>query len=473
MAFVAHVTKASRKGGTTRQGNKIISLGDLYRHNERVGAYGNAENIDKSKTQHNYSLDDFDKSVDYETRLDEVKKRYGITAKERSVAVASMVISGSPEEMGSMSEAEQKQYFADVRDKLSKHFGADTLVYAEVHNDEKTPHMHIGYVPIYQNEAGKNAIRWGDIKKDRETGAKVYRGPIHRDFLKYLQNDLPAELIEKGYKIEIGGKTSTKHVDTAEWREIQKERNHLQESYRERFKKIDDKEAEQKERESVLADREAKLKADEQTQLEKRAKFNDTLMEQQNLLVRNGKKVKQAQQRIDVALKMISEGLGLSAQERDNLVTAKKPQEIYKLINKRVAHTASLNETLNVGRAVEDIGRSGSFTVLDSVSEHRPNIADVTALGIAFKERYTSNPKNLKYKRDKITDAIENATPDDLKKGFEKYVSKFSDKEKTQIHELLNDYADLKATQRIEQRNNQIHATKPREKKAQDMGRSR
>lgn len=432
MAFVAHVTKASRKGGTTRQGNKIISLGDLYRHNERVGAYGNAENIDKSQTQHNYSLDDFDKSVDYETRLDEVKKRYGITARERSVAVASMVISGSPEEMASMSEDEQKQYFADVRDKLSEHFGADTLVYAQVHNDEKTPHMHIGYVPVYKNEAGKNAIRWGDIKKDRETGAKVYRGPVHRDFLKYLQNDLPAELIEKGYNIKIGGKTSTRHVDTAEWREVQHERDHLKESYRKRFEKIEEKESSQTQRDHVLNEREAGIQEQERR--------NKELLEQTQRYVQESeakeRKRKDEQQRIDYAVNRLSSGLGLDKNTRARLVETKNPNDISKLINLNVNKLRKISEAVKLGTALDSIKSSKQYTVLSAIADKKTNIPNMSVLVLGALERYQGNT-GTGYKQDKLLDAVQGATIKQAEKGFTRYLSGFSEKQQATILEKI------------------------------------
>lgn len=467
MAFVAHVTKASRKGGTTRQGNKIISLGDLYRHNERVGAYGNAENIDKSKTQHNYSLDDFDKSVDYETRLDEVKKRYGITAKERSAAVASMVISGSPEEMGSMSEAEQKQYFADVRDKLSKHFGADTLVYAEVHNDEKTPHMHIGYVPIYQNEAGKNAIRWGDIKKDRETGAKVYRGPIHRDFLKYLQNDLPAELIEKGYKIEIGGKTSTKHVDTAEWREVQKERDHLKESYKERFDKIEEKEASQAQKDDVLNEREAVIQEQERRNkeiIEQTQRYAQEIEEK-------GRKQKSEKQRIDYAVNYLSSGLGLDEDKRARLVEAKNPKDIVKLINLQVNKGTKMNEVVRIGTALDVIKSSKQYTVLSAIADKKMTVPYMNVLSMGVLERYMENT-GAGYKQDKLLDAVQGATIKQAEKGFKRYLSGFSEKEQGNILQRIE--ANRARREQTIANERPINITqKKRAEKSSDLGRSR
>lgn len=467
MAFVAHVTKASRKGGTTRQGNKIISLGDLYRHNERVGAYGNAENIDKSQTEHNYSLDNFDKSVDYETRLDNIKKSYGITARERSVAVASMVISGSPEEMASMSEAEQKQYFADVRDKLSEHFGADTLVYAEVHNDEKTPHMHIGYVPIYQNEAGKNAIRWGDIKKDRETGAKVYRGPVHRDFLKYLQNDLPAELIEKGYKIEIGGKTSTKHVDTAEWREVQRERDHLKESYKARFDKIKEKESSQARKDDVLNEREAVIQEQERRNKEI---IEQTQRYAQEIEAKERKR-KSEQKRIDYAVKGLSSGLGLDETMRARLVEAKNPKDIATLISLQVNKVAKKNEAVRIGTALDAIKSSKQYTVLSAIADSQMSLPNVSVLGLGALERYRENT-GTGYKQDKLLNAVQGATIKQAEKSFARYLAGFSKEQQRDIVQKIEANRARREQARANERPMNI-TQKKRAEKSSDLGRSR
>lgn len=467
MAFVAHVTKASRKGGTTRQGNKIISLGDLYRHNERVGAYGNAENIDKSQTQHNYSLDDFDKSVDYETRLDEVKKRYGITARERSVAVASMVISGSPEEMASMSEDEQKQYFADVRDKLSEHFGADTLVYAQVHNDEKTPHMHIGYVPVYKNEAGKNAIRWGDIKKDRETGAKVYRGPVHRDFLKYLQNDLPAELIEKGYNIKIGGKTSTRHVDTAEWREVQHERDHLKESYRKRFEKIEEKESSQTQREHVLNEREAGIQEQERRNKE----ITEQTQRYAQEMKEKERKQKSEKQRVDFAVHSLSSGLGLSNEVRAKLVKAKNPSDIGKLIGLHVNKRTRVNGAVQIGTAIDNLKSSNQYTILSAIADKKMSIPNINALSLGVLEHYIENT-GTGYKQSKLADAVQGATIKQAEKGFERYVSGFTEKERaTVLQKIKANRAKREQTIANEKPINITHQKSA--EKSSDLGRSR
>ncbi|WP_235062509.1 plasmid recombination protein, partial [Staphylococcus epidermidis] len=41
-----------------------------------------------------------------------------------------------------------KQFFEHAKEFLEQEYGKDNLLYATVHTDEKTPHMHYGVVPI-------------------------------------------------------------------------------------------------------------------------------------------------------------------------------------------------------------------------------------------------------------------------------------------------------------------------------------
>src|SRR5699024_12550210 len=41
-----------------------------------------------------------------------------------------------------------KQFFEYAKEFLEQEYGKDNLLYATVHMDEKTPHMHYGVVPI-------------------------------------------------------------------------------------------------------------------------------------------------------------------------------------------------------------------------------------------------------------------------------------------------------------------------------------
>src|SRR5699024_11388990 len=46
------------------------------------------------------------------------------------------------------SPEDTKQFFEYAKEFLEQEYGKDNLLYATVHMDEKTPHMHYGVVPI-------------------------------------------------------------------------------------------------------------------------------------------------------------------------------------------------------------------------------------------------------------------------------------------------------------------------------------
>lgn len=505
MAFVAHVTKASRKGGTTRQGNKIVALGDLYRHNERKGAYGNAENIDKSKTEKNYALDGYPEELDYVTRLDAIKAANGITAKERSVGVASIVISASQEEMDNMSEAEQRQYFIDVKAKLDEHFGKENLVYAEVHNDEQTPHMHIGYVPIYENEKGKKSIRWGDIQKNRDTGEKIYKGPVHRDFLKYLQNDVPQQLIEKGYKIELGDKTSTKHMETSEWRELSKReekvksdrglldrkfiraKKHVDEERAAGRKEIEDEKARQarvlQEREAVLAERDKKLSDREKALEEKEKKADERL----NTVEHNRKAI----------YSRFGRKIGMTEVETEAFMNATSSREVDSIMNQATSRLFSRKRWENEARGVSDVKHSIAPADLSKplanafrTNERFAPQGQSYLISLAQIERYSKESQNYdnRFKSDNelMKLAVANATYQDLEDGFMKRIATLPEDERKRVKAVFDNrekaYAEgvrerkeetLRKNREASKAQALRNAEKKQNNKVSDTGRSR
>jgi len=199
MAFAMHVEKTSLKGGKTKQGTKMNSLTKLNGHNKRTGKYAQADNIDSSLTKTNYTLDDFSESMSYKKRVSEVVKNAQLKKKprENSAIVASFVISASHEEMQGMTQDEQRKYFELVKEYLDNEFGESQLIYAEVHNDEETPHMHIGYVPLNDSETN---VRW-DHK-------------INRESLRRWQTELPDLVEQAGFDVEKPTGKSDGHMST-------------------------------------------------------------------------------------------------------------------------------------------------------------------------------------------------------------------------------------------------------------------
>lgn len=97
-----------------------------------------------------------------------------------------------------LTEDKQKKFFEVSLDYLKDKIGAEVFVSANVHFDETTPHMHVGFVPIIENSLSAKKL-------------------IDRKFLREVQEQLPAHLKNHGFEIERGIEGSKrKHKDTKE-----------------------------------------------------------------------------------------------------------------------------------------------------------------------------------------------------------------------------------------------------------------
>lgn len=78
------------------------------------------------------------------------KTRDLLPEKRRKDAVLTLeyLITASPEALKAKTPEEQDAYFADALDWLKAKHGADNVVFAGIHRDEKTPHMYAYAVPL-------------------------------------------------------------------------------------------------------------------------------------------------------------------------------------------------------------------------------------------------------------------------------------------------------------------------------------
>lgn len=130
-------------------------------------------NTDKQRTHLNRKLIEFPKGVDNRTQA--IQHRIdtaGITRKvgTNQVRALRIMLSGTPEDMQRI-EAGGKlgEWCEDNLAWLRKTYGADNVVSAVLHMDEKTPHIHATVVPIVTGERRKAAA------KPAEPGKKPYR----------------------------------------------------------------------------------------------------------------------------------------------------------------------------------------------------------------------------------------------------------------------------------------------------------
>ncbi|MGG3157910.1 MobV family relaxase [Priestia megaterium] len=184
----------------------------IQKHNQREGENSQNKDIDSNKTMLNYDFVNEDKIKYHE----EIKKMTATRVKRKirndAVLVAEFFVSASPEYMHAMSPDEQRKYFEASLDHIAGKYGQQNILYATVHNDESTPHMHVGFVPITE---------------DRRLAAKDY---FHgKTKIRRIQDDFHNYMNKRGYDIERGEPSELQHKSVHEFKkeERQKELNNL------------------------------------------------------------------------------------------------------------------------------------------------------------------------------------------------------------------------------------------------------
>lgn len=176
-------------------------------HNMRLTKGHSNPDIDVELSYLNYDLVGVTNSykVDIEAYINENKSTNRAVRKD-AVLVNEWIITSDKSFFDKLSSEETKRYFETAVDYFAEKFGRENIRYAQVHLDERTPHMHMGVVPFTQ---------------DWKLSAKTVFG---KETLKKIQDELPRYLQERGFDIERGRENSkAKHLDTAEFKELQKD----------------------------------------------------------------------------------------------------------------------------------------------------------------------------------------------------------------------------------------------------------
>lgn len=176
-------------------------------HNLRLTKGHSNPDIDVELSYLNYDLIGVTNSykVDIEKYINENKSSSRAIRKD-AVLINEWIITSDKSFFDKLSPEETKKYFETAVDYFADKFGRDNIRYAQVHLDERTPHMHMGIVPFTQ---------------DWKLSAKTVFG---KETLKKIQDELPRYLQERGFDIERGRENSkAKYLDTAEFKELQKD----------------------------------------------------------------------------------------------------------------------------------------------------------------------------------------------------------------------------------------------------------
>lgn len=184
--------------------DNLVGIGN---HNQRRFSNHSNKDIDVSKSHLNYDI--LDKVKSYKTDIEgyiNANKSSKRAVRKDAVLVCEWIITSDSDFFESMSPADTREYFQTAIDFFAERYGSKNLMYAQVHLDERTPHMHLGIVPF---------------DKDNKLTAKTM---FDREALQDIQNELPRYMNERGFEIERGRAGSeAKHLTVQEYKDVQKE----------------------------------------------------------------------------------------------------------------------------------------------------------------------------------------------------------------------------------------------------------
>ena len=130
------------------QKRKAGGVAACERHNERKKeAYKSNPDIDMARSKNNYHLIAPPKYT-YKKEINRMVAEAGCRTRKDSVMMVETLITASPEFMNQLPPEEQKAYFQTALDFISERVGKQNILSAVVHMDERTPHMHLCFVPI-------------------------------------------------------------------------------------------------------------------------------------------------------------------------------------------------------------------------------------------------------------------------------------------------------------------------------------
>lgn len=87
----------------------------------------------------------------YRAESNRLIEEYGCRTRKDSVRVVEALITATPEFFNGKKKSEVRAYFQTALEFIEKYQDSKTILSAVVHMDEKTPHMHLSFVPITQD----------------------------------------------------------------------------------------------------------------------------------------------------------------------------------------------------------------------------------------------------------------------------------------------------------------------------------
>ena len=195
---------------------KRENLKGIYRHNERKNKNYSNDNIDKERSYLNYSIKS--PKYRYDKEFDRLKEKYNLKGQIKTVSniACEYIITSDKQFFEEIGEEETKRYFETAYNFVAeyKNLGEQYIMSAKVHMDEKTPHMHLIFLPVVHTTDKKgNAI-------DKLACSEFWK---EKDSYRRLQDAFYQYMTSHNFELERGvpkEETGREHIDIKEYKEI-------------------------------------------------------------------------------------------------------------------------------------------------------------------------------------------------------------------------------------------------------------
>ena len=125
-------------------------IGPIEAHNERTKEkYASNPDVDTSRSKYNFHL--VEPVQRYRAEAEKQIAAAGCRTRKDSVRVVEVLFTASPEFFKGKKRAEIRAYFEENLRFFEQYQSKQTILSAVVHMDEKTPHMHLSFVPLTED----------------------------------------------------------------------------------------------------------------------------------------------------------------------------------------------------------------------------------------------------------------------------------------------------------------------------------
>ncbi len=126
-------------------------IGHIEAHNERAKEkYASNPDVDTARSHLNFHLVTPERK--YRAEAEKQIAAAGCRTRSDSVRVVEALVTASPEFFKGKKRSEVKAYFTEALEFIKQNQNPDTIISAVVHMDEKTPHMHLCFVPLTEDK---------------------------------------------------------------------------------------------------------------------------------------------------------------------------------------------------------------------------------------------------------------------------------------------------------------------------------